>query len=331
MTPAHLRPNSHAPEGTPARFPLARTARDLLAWFAFLIAAIALAVRFVPVADHSILILAALSPYLTIAAGTVAALLLLGNRRWWAFAVTLVLIAAAVAVQIPRFIPAKGPGGVAVRIVTANLRESRAELNSIVAAARSQADVLVLQELKPALARELSVLSSDFPYQVLDTNDSPGGIGIWSRHRLANSVRISGYQLGMLSVTVAIPGVEIDPVVAGAHVVGPWPQPIDGWRDEIARMRGTLDDIARSAGNGAVIVAGDFNATTDMLPFRRLLDNGYRDAPGFTPTFPADSAVPPLLGIDHILTRNSTASGVQAVRIPGSDHLGLAATVTIPR
>ncbi|WP_442521722.1 hypothetical protein, partial [Salmonella enterica] len=48
---------------------------------------------------------------------------------------------------------------------------------------------------------------------------------------------------------------------------------------------------------------------------------------GLTPTYPAGRRVPPLLGIDHILTRNSSASGVHTVRIPGTDHLGLAATI----
>jgi len=49
------------------------------------------------------------------------------------------------------------------------------------------------------------------------------------------------------------------------------------------------------------------------------------------PSSPADSAITPLIGIDHILTYNSSATGAQTVRIPRSDHLGLIATVHIPR
>lgn len=314
---------------------MSSNAVDLLAWFAFLIAAVALVVRFLPVVNHGTLGLTALSPYLTIGAGNGAALLLLINRRRWAAAVSLVLVAAAVTIQLPRFIPTGDRDGVAVRVVTANLHESQADLASVVALARSEADVLVVQELKPALARQLSVLSSDFPYRALATNDSPGGIGIWSRYRLANSARVSGYELGMFRATIAIPGVAVNPVVLGAHVVGPWPQPIDLWRNEIARLRGTLDDMAGAAGSGAVIVAGDLNATTDMLPFRLLLENGYLDTAekagaGFNPTFPANSVVPPLLGIDHILVRNGAASDVKTVEIPGTDHLALIATIHLP-
>lgn len=318
------------------RSALASAASDLLAWFAFLIAAVALAVRFVPVVNHGVLILAALSPYLAIGAGVTAALLTLRSRRWWAAAGCLALLTAAVGVQVPRLIPANVAEGVAVRVLTANLRESQADAASVVALARSHADLLLLQELKPELARELSVLSADFPYRALHTNDSPGGVAIWSRYRLANPVQVSGHQLGMLSATITIPGVAIDPRVLVAHVVGPWPQPIDDWRSEIARLRTTLADMARTAGDGAVIAAGDFNATVDMLPFRLLLDTGYRDAAeqagaGVNPTFPADSAVPPLIGIDHILTRNSSASDVRTVRIPGSDHLAVTATIQLPR
>ena len=52
---------------------------------------------------------------------------------------------------------------------------------------------------------------------------------------------------------------------------------------------------------------------------------------GLTPTFPANTSTPPLIGIDHILTFNSSANDAHAVRIPGSDHLGVSATVHLPR
>lgn len=312
-----------------------RTARDLLAWFAFLIAVVGLAVRFMPVVNHGVLFVAALSPYLTMTAGMAAVLLLLGNRRWPAAAVAVALVVAGVVVQLPRLLPSDRSGGVAVRVVTINLGKSRADMKSVVNLARSDADLFIAQELTPEFARGLSELASDFPYRALDTNESPGGVGIWSRHRMANNVRISGYRLGMLSATVKIPGTPADTVVLGAHVVGPWPWPIDGWRNEMVSLSGTLTDAARWAGDGAVIVAGDFNATADMLPFRRLLNNGYRDAAeqsgaGLNPTFPADSRVPPLIGIDHILTRNSSAAGLRTVRVPGSDHLAVRATVFVP-
>jgi endonuclease/exonuclease/phosphatase (EEP) superfamily protein YafD len=73
-----------------------------------------------------------------------------------------------------------------------------------------------------------------------------------------------------------------------------------------------------------------------MRSFRGLLRNGYRDAAeqsgaGIKPTFPADSWLPPFIAIDHILTRSCTATSLRTIKIPGSDHRGLAATVMIAR
>ena len=72
-----------------------------------------------------------------------------------------------------------------------------------------------------------------------------------------------------------------------------------------------------------------------MRQFRDLLNNGYRDAveqtgSGFPPTFPSRTWHPPLLTIDHILTRNAAASSIETVYIPGSDHRALLGTIRVP-
>jgi endonuclease/exonuclease/phosphatase (EEP) superfamily protein YafD len=98
----------------------------------------------------------------------------------------------------------------------------------------------------------------------------------------------------------------------------------------------TLSEVSEQAGADCVIVAGDLNSTTDMRPFRALLRNGYRDAAeqsgaGFKPTFPASWRLPPFMAIDHVLTRNCTATSLRTLELPGSDHRGLVVTVAIPR
>jgi endonuclease/exonuclease/phosphatase (EEP) superfamily protein YafD len=102
------------------------------------------------------------------------------------------------------------------------------------------------------------------------------------------------------------------------------------------RLPATLSEIGEQAGAGCVIVAGDVNSTFDMRPFRALLRNGYRDAAeqsgaGFKPTFPGNSRLPPLIVIDHVLTRNCTATSLRTLKVPGSDHRGLVVTIAIPR
>jgi endonuclease/exonuclease/phosphatase (EEP) superfamily protein YafD len=310
--------------------------RDVLAWSALLIAAAAVAARYTPVVNHAVLIIAALSPYLVWGAA-VSAVLLLMNRRRWSAALALLLLAAAVLPAVPQFLdPGHPPAdSIPVRVLTANLRDGRADPESVAAAAREHADLLLVQELSPQLAQTLSdrYLTTDFPYQVLNPGDYAVGVGIWSRYPIVQTSLVTTFTLGGLTATVRPPGAA-DLIVASVHVVGPWPQPVDHWREEIAALPETMEHLAAAAGHGAAIVAGDLNATADHKPFRRLLDTGYRDAGrqfGFAATYPADMAVPPLIRIDHVLTYNSTATDTHAVRIAGSDHLALGTTVHIPR
>jgi endonuclease/exonuclease/phosphatase (EEP) superfamily protein YafD len=84
-----------------------------------------------------------------------------------------------------------------------------------------------------------------------------------------------------------------------------------------------------------VIVAGDFNATMDMRPLRRLLDAGYRDAAeqagaGLARTYPNRAGRPAILGIDHILLHDCAATTAHTVGLGGSDHRALLATIVFP-
>lgn len=52
-----------------------------------------------------------------------------------------------------------------------------------------------------------------------------------------------------------------------------------------------------------------------MQQFRDLLTDGYHDAveqtgSGFAPTYPSDTWFPPVITIDHALTRNAVASSM---------------------
>ncbi|MEI8082722.1 MAG: hypothetical protein WCI74_12845 [Actinomycetes bacterium] len=62
-----------------------------------------------------------------------------------------------------------------------------------------------------------------------------------------------------------------------------------------------------------------------MRQFRDLLTDGYRDAveqtgSGLAPTFPADTWLPTVITIDHVLTRNAVASSIMAIHVAESDH-----------
>lgn len=139
----------------------------------------------------------------------------------------------------------------------------------------------------------------------------------------------------MVSALVRIPRVSQDVSLLTVHLDAPWPRPIVGWQKDIEKFPGTLDDVAAEAANGTVIVGGDFNSTFDMQPFRALLTNGYADAArqagsGRNFTYPANKLYPPVLGIDHVLTRNATAVSTATMELPGTDHRALLATVMVP-
>lgn len=310
----------------------------VLGVLAFAVGAAGLVSRYLPVTNEFVLVVAAASPYLT-AAG-VAAMILFGLTQHWVLTIVAALLCVVmIAVQLPRFIGPEGTAvpGVAVRVVTANLGLGRADPGAVTELARTTADVLVVQELTPGAADGLSSagLDATFPHRVLNAEDGGSGIGVWSRYPIVGSARIDGYQLPMLMTRIQVPSVKFATTVLAVHLAAPWVQPLHYFRDDLARLPATLRDLSRDAGAGAVIVAGDLNSTIDMQPFRKLLDEGYRDAgeqagAGLTRTYPNRPWRRPMIGIDHVLVYNCTASSAGTVVVPGSDHRGLATTIEVP-
>lgn len=285
--------------------------------------------------NHPILLIAAFAPYLAIAAAVLAVPLLFTRHRLIATA-ALGLAVAVIAWQVPLYIGSGRPPAdtIGIRVLTANLRDGSANAQALAALSRNT-DLLIVQELSPELADDLAVLESEFPYRVLDPRPHAAGAGVFSRYPIVRSSRDDGYVLGLLTLTVRPPGSASDVTVLNVHLAGPYPQPIDRWRREIAALRTTMSEEPNGTGREAVIVAGDFNASLDMRPFRQLLRDGFTEArehsgAGLLPTFPADRMWPPLVGIDHILTLNAATTDVRTERIPGTDHLGLRATVHVP-
>ncbi|OBG86499.1 endonuclease [Mycobacterium sp. E802] len=306
---------------------------------AFTIAGWALASRYLPVTNHFVLITAALSPYLMLC-GLVAVVLLIMGRHPVLAALAVTVSIAMLGAQAPLYLRAdvELAGAVAIRVLTANLRNGLADSDRLVKLAEAQADILAFQELTPREVERLSVSGLDtvFRYRWLDARHGASGVGLWSRFPLHDKKNIAGYSMAFVAARLHVAGVSIDPSVLVVHLPGPWPQAIDGWRQDIDHLPTTLNEVGAASGDGAVVVAGDLNSTNDMRAFRRLLRNGYRGAAeqsgaGIQATFPADSWLPPFLAIDHVLTRHCTATSLQTIEIPGSDHRGLLSTVMIPK
>jgi endonuclease/exonuclease/phosphatase (EEP) superfamily protein YafD len=315
-----------------------RAFATILGLVALAVGVLGLVSRYLRVTNEVVLVVAAASPYLTVAA--VVSLILFGlARRWLLTILAAVLCVVAIGVQLPRFLgPEKvGVPSVALRVVTVNLGVGQADPRAMTELASATADVLVLEELTPDAAAGLSAAGLDgiFGHNFISPEERANGIGVWSRHPIVESEHIDGYQMPMLKTRIQVPGLMFAPTVLAIHLAAPWVQPLDRFRNDLEKLPATLRDVARGAGAGAVIVAGDFNATMDMQPFRRLLDEGYRDAgeqvgAGLTRTYPSKPWRKPVIGIDHVLVRNCTATSAGTVEVPGSDHRGLAATIEIP-
>ena len=203
-----------------------------------LLTAVALISRLLAVTDHNILFVVSYSPYLLIGSA-VAALLLLLTRHWLTAALAVTLTAAAVAAELPLFIATTPPPNTTpVRVLTANVRVGQADPLALIDLAATNTDVFAVQELTPELAGTLdeSGITDTFPYRALDPGEYGHGVGIWSRYPITKSTHIEGYRLKTIRADIAVPGTSQDTVFVNIHLPGPWPQPIDTWREEIDRL-----------------------------------------------------------------------------------------------
>lgn len=298
-------------------------------------AAVAILVRFVPLAYRPLVAIAALAPYLSVGA-PLALVVFAALRRWVLAMLAITLTAIVVALQAPLYVGEDGAAGVTVRFISANLRYGQADPAAVTELAREHADVLAVQELTPGAARWLAAAGLDaaFPFRALRPMDGPAGVGIWSRYPITATDVDERFWLGLLTARVAVPTVPEDVTVLTTHMSAPWPDPLQGWRDDVRRFATALQTMAEHT-NGPILVAGDLNSTTDMREFRQLLKAGYRDAAeqagaGLTRTHPADIAVPPVFAVDHILLRDCTAVSVRTASVRGSDHRAIVADVALP-
>lgn len=227
-----------------------------------------------------------------------------------------------------------------LRVLSANLRLGRADPATVVPLAKLHADVVTVSELTHTSVERFheAGITDAFPYAVLVPSSGAGGIGLWSRYPISQIMGGHPRDYTRAAARIVVPGVLQAPLVASVHVESPVASNRDTvgeWRVAISALEAALSAFALDADSGAVVVAGDFNSTPDMRQFRDLLSTGYRDAveqtgSGFAPTFPSRTWHPPLLTIDHILTRNAAASSVETVYVPGSDHRALLGTIRIP-
>jgi endonuclease/exonuclease/phosphatase (EEP) superfamily protein YafD len=313
------------------------------AFLALLSCLVPIYVRALPLMNLPALVVAVAAPYTPLVALAGLTLLALCRRRLLSLVAVAVLV-ATLAIQLPWYYfghPADVGAHTDIRVLSSNLRKGQADAAFFVGLAGESADVITVSELTPDEAERFSQAGIDheFPYSMIFPAPDAGGIGVWSRFPLDATTPLQLPDVNGVAARLQIPGVRFDPVVASGHIISPVASDQDAfiqWRSGIDSTKAVLNGFAEIAGPAAVIVGGDFNSTPDMRQFRDLLTNGYRDAveqtgAGFAPTFPSNRRrVPPLLTIDHVLTRNAAASWIRTIKMPGSDHRSLLAPVEVP-
>ncbi|WNG82919.1 endonuclease/exonuclease/phosphatase family protein [Mycobacterium sp. ITM-2016-00316] len=302
----------------------------------------ALIARTVPLANLPALVLAASFAYVPLLALGAAILAALCRKKLLSV-IGIALLAVSVAVQVPWHHLGRtsdsGQPSTELRVLSSNIQKGEAHTAEFVDLAVDSADIITMSELTAEAATRLREggLRKTFPYSILVPRPGAGGMGLWSRYPLT-ALPPSKYGNNFIAARVRVPGVRHDPLVASVHLMSPLAggaNTFAEWGHRITVAKSEFADWARTAGPAAVIIAGDFNATPDMRQFRDLLDVGYRDAisqtgAGFSPTYSPHPAIPPVITIDHVLTRNSTAQSIHTVDIPGTDHRALLATVAVP-
>jgi endonuclease/exonuclease/phosphatase (EEP) superfamily protein YafD len=259
-------------------------------------------------------------PYLWPVSATLTGALLLGGARRRGLLAAALTIGHGVAL-LPRVVaraPRVPPTATRIRVGSVNTLRGQADPAAVVSAVRSTGvDVLAVQELRAGTVAGLDAagLSELLPHRQAE----PGSdTGIFARLPLSQGGRFA--RRATLQQTAAtlqvgrhrirLVSVHTIPPVAGA---ARWCRDLSALRDDARRQPGPL------------IMLGDFNATLDHTLLRDLLAAGLTDAHAavgrWTPTWPDDRGIPPLLQLDHVLCgAGLTALSAGSCPISGSDH-----------
>ncbi|MER5217963.1 endonuclease/exonuclease/phosphatase family protein [Streptomyces sp. NPDC002838] len=253
-------------------------------------------------------------------------------RSPWAVTAVAILTAAQVALLVPRFVPhsqhapARAPE---LRVATLNADAGRADPHALVRLVQTERiDVLAVQQLPSAGVAALAKAGLDalLPYHELHPEHDSS---IYSRTPLTNS--------GPLHADTAWPQTAADVTVGGrtvglvaVHTYYPLGDAKRWTRDMTA-----LTSVARHRGPDTVFL-GDFNASLDHAPMRKLLASGLTDTHaelghGWVRTWPAGKTLlPPLVQLDHVLHGSGlTGVSVGERTVPGTDHRAVIAVLAL--
>lgn len=259
----------------------------------------------------------------------------LWSRSWFAVGISIAALACGATWYGPMFVAqtrAQDQDSNSLTVATVNLKYGKADAAAIVEMVRDEKiDILGVEELTPSAVEDLADagLGELLPHQFLESRKVAGGTGLYSALPLDQAGPVEGMRWAAVtaSVTTASGPLQVyvvHPTSPGRHDHGPWARDFD-----------VLTPVLASAPRPS-LVAGDFNATLDHAPMRRILEQGFSDAAeqagaGLIPTFPHGVLAYPLAPIDHVLASDGgpVATSVHSVTIDGTDHRALVVTYVL--
>lgn len=220
-----------------------------------------------------------------------------------------------------------------VRLVTANVLCTNPDVarlaDDLVA---EDADIVMVQEVTPEVLAVLRTSRLWSAYRHHRVAERPGyhGAATFSRFPVVAHEVLDVAGSPMLRTDLATPHGPL--LAVNVHTVAPLTL---GQARRWQRQMEWLAVLARCAG-GAIVMAGDFNATGDHRPFRRMLRGRLRDAfdavgRGSGATWPiGHRLLPPLLRLDHVVVSDNVEVGALSTATSvGSDHARLVAELGI--
>lgn len=311
--------------------------RDLLAWSVVAGLLVAVSARSRPMRRIPLAIgVRGVERRMLIAAYPVALVASLARRR-----VLTAVAGALVALHV--VVSARGRGGrrpppiadasLRVRLVTANLLCTNPDVSRLAdEIADEDADIVLVQEVTPEVLAGVrrSRLWTAYPHRRVAPRPGYHGAATFSRFPVVFDEVLDVAGSPMLRTDLATPHGRLR--VVNVHTVAPLTrEQARRWERQMAWLGAFADADA-----SPVILAGDFNATGDHPPFRRLVRGRLRDAfdavgRGSGATWPiGHRLLPPLLRLDHVLVGEDIGVGaLRAVPSAGSDHARLVVTLGI--
>ncbi|WP_347814611.1 endonuclease/exonuclease/phosphatase family protein [Streptomyces sp. Tu 3180] len=195
------------------------------------------------------------------------------------------------------------------------------------ALAAARPDLIALQELVPrALPVYARTLAPHYPYHAVR-----GTVGLWSKHPLTGTRPLDIRPRGItadwnrgLRTAVSTPHGDFAAYVAHLPSVRVGASGLaSSRRDESA---GLLGAAVAAEDLRTVVLLGDLNGTVDdrgLAPVTSRMKGAER---GFALSFPAAF---PLARIDQVMARSATVGHIRALPATGSDHLPVAARITL--